>query len=192
MLHLVLFGPPGAGKGTQSEKLVRDFDLTHLSTGDIFRHNIRENTALGKWAKTYIDKGELVPDEVTIGMLKEAISAAKGSKGFIFDGFPRTVAQAEALDSLLQEQGHEVTIMISLNVPEEELLRRLMERGKQSGRTDDTDENIIRNRIQVYNDQTAIAAAYYENKGKHARVNGLGTIEDIYEQISQVIQNTTG
>jgi adenylate kinase len=192
MLHLVLFGPPGAGKGTQSEKLVRDFDLTHLSTGDIFRHNIRENTALGKWAKTYIDKGELVPDEVTIGMLKEAISAATGSKGFIFDGFPRTVPQAEALDNLLQEQGHEVTIMISLNVPEEELIRRLMERGKQSGRTDDTDERIIRNRIQVYNEQTAVAAAYYENKGKHARVNGLGSIEDIYEQISQIIQRTNG
>lgn len=192
MLNIILFGPPGAGKGTQSAGLVETFDLVHLSTGDIFRYNIKNETELGKLAKSYIDKGELVPDEVTINMLKSEVLKNEGKKGFIFDGFPRTTAQAEALDVLLQELGTEVSIMLALQVPEEELIRRLLLRGKDSGRADDVDENVIKNRIKVYNEQTAVAIDYYRAKGKYTGIEGTGEIEEIFNRLVTAINNLPG
>jgi adenylate kinase len=187
MLNIVLFGPPGAGKGTQSAKLVEKYKLIHLSTGDIFRFNIKNNTPLGKLAQSYIDKGELVPDEVTINMLKAEVEKYPDAAGFIFDGFPRTIAQAEALDKFLKEKNTSITLMLALEVPEEELIKRLLLRGQESGRSDDTDENIIRNRIKVYNEQTAVAAGYYNKQGKYHAINGVGTINEIFERLCHVI-----
>lgn len=187
MLNIVLFGPPGAGKGTQSAKLVEKYKLIHLSTGDIFRFNIKNNTPLGKLAQSYIDKGELVPDEVTINMLKAEVEKYPDAAGFIFDGFPRTIAQAEALDKFLKEKNTSITLMLALEVPEEELIKRLLLRGQESGRSDDTDENIIRNRIKVYNEQTAVAAGYYNEQGKYHAINGVGTINEIFERLCHVI-----
>jgi adenylate kinase len=183
MLNIVLFGPPGAGKGTQSAKLVEKFKLVHLSTGDVFRFNIKNGTDLGVLAKSYIDIGELVPDDVTIGMLRSEIEKFPNAKGYIFDGFPRTVPQAKALEVLLQEKNAQVSLMLSLIVPEDELVRRLLERGKESGRSDDTDEKIIRNRISVYNEQTAVAAEFYQKQRKYAAINGLGNIDDIFSSL---------
>lgn len=183
MLNLVLFGPPGAGKGTQSAKLVERYNLTHLSTGDIFRSHMKENTPLGILAKSYIDKGALVPDQVTIDMLRDALDQNPDAKGFIFDGFPRTVPQAQALDSLLAEKQSEVSLMVALSVPEEELTRRLLERGKDSGRSDDTNPEIIRNRIVVYNEQTAVAANFYQQQNKFVKVEGVGEIESIFHTV---------
>jgi len=187
MLNIVLFGPPGAGKGTQSAKLVDTFQLVHLSTGDIFRYNIKNETELGKLAKTYIDKGELVPDEVTISMLEKEVEQIKEAKGFIFDGFPRTVNQANALDAFLKNRNTEISMMLSLNVDEDELVKRLLIRGKDSGRADDSDESIIRNRIKVYNEQTAIAAEYYNQQGKYHGINGIGSIDEIFNRLSAII-----
>ena len=187
MINLVLFGPPGAGKGTQSAKLVEKYGLAHISTGDVFRFNMKNQTELGVLARTYIDKGALVPDQVTIDMLRDEILKYPNAKGFIFDGFPRTVPQAQALDRLLNELNTEVTLMLSLNVPENELVQRLLNRGKDSGRVDDQNEEIIRNRIQVYNSQTAVAAAFYENRNKYVEVNGVGAVDAIFEQLIQHI-----
>lgn len=187
MLNIVLFGPPGAGKGTQSAKLVEQYNLVHLSTGDIFRFNIKNETELGKLAKTYIDKGNLVPDEVTINMLKNEFEKFEHAKGFIFDGFPRTVPQAEALDVFLESQKTSVTIMIALTVPEDELVKRLLKRGLDSGRADDADETIIRNRINVYNEQTAVAANYYDKQGKYIAVNGVDDVEHVFQALQNVI-----
>jgi adenylate kinase len=187
MLNLVLFGPPGAGKGTQSAKLVERYNLTHLSTGDIFRGHMKENTPLGILAKSYIDKGALVPDQVTIDMLRDALDQNPDAKGFIFDGFPRTVPQAQALDSLLAEKQSEVSLMVALSVPEEELTRRLLERGKDSGRSDDTNPEIIRNRIVVYNEQTAVAANFYQQQNKFVKVEGVGEIESIFHTVCMQI-----
>lgn len=187
MINLVLFGPPGAGKGTQSAKLVEKYGLAHISTGDVFRFNMKNQTELGVLARTYIDKGALVPDQVTIDMLRDEILKYPNAKGFIFDGFPRTVPQAQALDTLLNELNTEVTLMLSLNVPENELVQRLLNRGKDSGRVDDQNEEIIRNRIQVYNSQTAVAAAFYENRNKYVEVNGVGAVDTIFEQLIQHI-----
>jgi adenylate kinase len=187
MLNIVLFGPPGAGKGTQSAKLVDTFQLVHLSTGDIFRYNIKNETELGKLAKTYIDKGELVPDEVTISMLENEVEKIKEAKGFIFDGFPRTVNQANALDAFLKNRNTEISMMLALNVDEDELVKRLLIRGKDSGRADDSDESIIRNRIKVYNEQTAIAAEYYNQQGKYHGINGIGSIDEIFNRLSAII-----
>lgn len=187
MLNIVLFGPPGAGKGTQSAKLVDTFQLVHLSTGDIFRYNIKNETELGKLAKTYIDKGELVPDEVTISMLEKEVEQIKDAKGFIFDGFPRTVNQANALDTFLKNRNTEISMMLALNVDEDELVKRLLIRGKDSGRADDSDESIIRNRIKVYNEQTAIAAEYYNQQGKYHGINGIGSIDEIFNRLSAII-----
>lgn len=190
MLHIVLFGPPGAGKGTQSSLLVDKYKLVHLSTGDIFRYNIKNSTELGLWAKSFIDKGELVPDEVTIKMLQSEVQKHSEAKGFIFDGFPRTVPQAEALDALLAEKNTSVDLMVSLSVPEEELVKRLLERGKDSGRSDDTDPEIVRNRISVYNEQTAVAANYYKNQNKFFEINGVGAVDHIFSEICKVIDST--
>ena len=179
MLNLVLFGPPGAGKGTQAARLVEKYHLVHLSTGDIFRSNIKEETDLGQLAKSYIDKGALVPDEGTIAMLEAEVNSNSNAKGFIFDGFPRTSAQAEALDIFLSSKGTEVSSMLALEVDENELITRLLERGKSSGRADDQDTSIIKNRIQVYEDETAVLKTYYANQNKFFGIEGVGSIESI-------------
>ena len=179
MLNLVLFGPPGAGKGTQATRLVEKYHLVHLSTGDIFRSNINEGTDLGQLAKSYIDKGALVPDEVTIGMLEAEVNSNSNAKGFIFDGFPRTSAQAEALDAFLSSKDTEVSSMLALEVGENELITRLLERGKSSGRADDQDTGIIKNRIQVYENETAVLKTYYTNQNKFFGIEGVGSIESI-------------
>jgi len=189
MLNLVLFGPPGAGKGTQSQKLIEKYGLIHLSTGDIFRANIGGGTELGKLAKSYIDKGQLVPDEVTINMLNSEVEKHDNPKGFIFDGFPRTVAQAEALAELMKEKNTEVSAMIALEVDDEVLVERLLERGKTSGRKDDADETIIRNRIHIYYEETAILKQFYLKEDKYFGVDGVGSISEITERISKVIDS---
>lgn len=187
MLNLVLFGPPGAGKGTQAQRLVEKYHLVHLSTGDIFRSNIKEGTDLGQLAKSYIDKGALVPDEVTIGMLEAEVNSNSNAKGFIFDGFPRTSAQAEALDTFLSSKGTAVSSMLALEVDENELITRLLERGKSSGRADDQDTSIIKNRIQVYEDETAVLKTYYANQNKFFGIEGVGSIESITLGLCKVI-----
>lgn len=179
MLNIVLFGPPGAGKGTQSERLIEQFGLVHLSTGDIFRANIKGETELGLLAKTFIDKGQLVPDEVTINMLKAEVAKHDNPKGFIFDGFPRTIAQAEALDVFLKSIGTSITSMISLDVAEDELKIRLANRAKTSGRPDDANPDVIQNRIDVYRNETAPVKDFYESQSKWVMINGLGTIDEI-------------
>lgn len=189
MLNIVLFGPPGVGKGTQSERLTQKYGLIHLSTGDIFRANIKGNTELGLMAKNFMDKGELVPDEVTIGMLESEVEKYPKSTGFIFDGFPRTTEQANALSAFLASKNTEVKMMIALNVPEEELVKRLLLRGKDSGRADDKDETIIRSRIQVYNQQTAVVADYYAALSKYSEVNGVGSIDEISERLYNTIDS---
>ena len=189
MLNIVLFGPPGAGKGTQAENIKEHYQLIHLSTGDIFRKNISESTDLGKLAKSFIDKGELVPDEVTIQMLESEVNKFNGSKGFIFDGFPRTTQQADALDTYLHSIGTEVTKMVALNVPEEELVKRLLNRGKESGRTDDQNEDVITNRIQVYEKNTAVLADFYQAQSKFENVNGVGTVDEVMNRIFSAIDN---
>jgi adenylate kinase len=187
MLNIVLFGPPGAGKGTQAEKLIDKYSLVHLSTGDIFRANIKGETELGTLAKSYIDKGELVPDEVTIGMLESEVEKNPNAEGFIFDGFPRTTPQAEALERFLNGKGTEVSVMMALDVEERELIKRLLIRGKDSGRADDQDESIIANRIKVYNEQTAVVADFYSAQNKFEKINGVGSIEEIFERLSNSI-----
>jgi adenylate kinase len=187
MLNLILFGPPGSGKGTQAEKLIEKYGILHISTGDLFRYEMGNNTPLGLKAKEYMAKGELVPDEVTIGMLQNKVNANPDAGGIIFDGFPRTIAQAEALDAFLQGKGTEVTALVALEVPEEELLSRLLNRGKSSGRADDNDETIIRNRISVYKSETAQVFDYYAQSGKSKLIPGVGSIDDIFTRLTTVI-----
>lgn len=188
MLNIILFGPPGAGKGTQSEKIIDKYKLTHIATGDLFRKHLGEGTDLGKLAQKYMDEGNLVPDEVVIGMVDEKIKETKASSGgYIFDGFPRTVPQAKALDTLLEEKGEKIAGMIALDVPEEELKSRIKERGKTSGRADDQNEAKIENRIKVYKDETLPVANYYDSEGKYVKIHGVGTIEEIFGKICREI-----
>ncbi|AHJ96425.1 adenylate kinase [Hymenobacter swuensis] len=187
MLNLVLFGPPGAGKGTQSQKLIARYNLVHLSTGDLLRAQITQGTELGLRAKKLMDEGLLVPDEVVIGMIGSALKTNKQASGFIFDGFPRTVPQAESLDRLLAEHETKVSCMVALEVAEEELVKRLLERGKTSGRPDDQDETKIRKRVTVYNTETAQVAGYYATQQKFHALNGIGAIEDIFGQICGIL-----
>ena len=187
MLNIVLFGPPGAGKGTQSEKMIGHYGLKHISTGDVFRYNIKNGTELGKMAQGFMDQGNLVPDEVTINMLKAEVEKNPDAKGFIFDGFPRTAAQADALDNLLTSLGTSVSMMVALDVPEDELRTRLLERGKTSGRADDQDVDKVNNRIRVYNTETAPVADFYNNQGKYRKVHGVGSIDEIFSRICETV-----
>lgn len=187
MTNIVLFGPPGAGKGTQANYLKDKYDLVHISTGDVFRYNIKNETALGMLAKSYMDKGELVPDEVTIDMLNAEVEKNADAKGFIFDGFPRTNAQAEALDVLMSSKDSQINAMVALEVDDEVLVGRLLERGKTSGRADDADESIIRNRIKEYYSKTAILKDYYTAQDKYFGVDGVGSIEAITVRLSSVL-----
>ena len=189
MLNIVLFGPPGAGKGTQSERLIEKYNLVHLSTGDIFRANIKMQSELGVLAKSYMDKGLLVPDSVTIEMLRSEVEKKQEASGFIFDGFPRTVAQAEALDRLLISKSSSISGMIALVVNDEELEKRLLNRGKASGRPDDANPEVIRKRIVEYNSKTAPVANYYKGQNKFTSINGIGTVDEIFESISTVVDN---
>lgn len=189
MLNIVLFGPPGAGKGTQSEKLIAKYNLVHLSTGDLFRKHLGEGTELGQLAKQYMNEGKLVPDEVVIGMVEQKIKESPDAKGVIFDGFPRTVPQAEALDRLLNAQNTPISGMVALEVEEEELKKRIRERGKTSGRVDDQDEEKINTRIKVYLDETIPVAKYYEKQGKLRQINGIGAVDEIFGNISKEIDS---
>lgn len=183
MLNLILFGPPGSGKGTQAAKLVEKYGLLHISTGDLFRSEIENQTPLGLEAKSFMDKGQLVPDSVTIGMLKNKVLANPDVNGYIFDGFPRTIAQSEALDVLLDELGQPITALIALEVEEEEIVGRLLERGKTSGRPDDADETVIRKRISVYLAQTTPVYEYYHQHEKSVSIKGMGSIEEIFHAL---------
>ncbi len=191
MLNLVLFGPPGSGKGTQSENIIDRYDLVHLSTGDILRAEIANGTELGKKAKAIMDKGELVSDEIVIGMIRNKLQNNKDANGFIFDGFPRTVAQAEALDKLMDSLGEEISLMISLEVEKEELIKRLLNRGKETGRADDNLET-IENRITVYQQQTSPVIDHYKSAGKHQPVEGVGEISEIFERIRKIMDPMAG
>jgi adenylate kinase len=188
MVNLVLFGPPGAGKGTQSEKIIDKFHLVHLSTGDLLRSEIKEGTELGLKAKTLMDQGILVPDEVVIGMIANKLRVNSGAAGFIFDGFPRTVKQAEALDNLLSDFDEEISVMVALEVPDDELLKRLLLRGQTSGRPDDSNEQLIGKRIQEYNDKTRPVADYYSGQGKYVGINGVGDIDSIFGEIDSTLK----
>jgi adenylate kinase len=187
MINIVLFGKPGAGKGTQAGFLKEKYNLKHISTGDVFRFNIQNNTKLGALAKSYMDKGDLVPDEVTINMLKDEVEKNPDASGFIFDGFPRTTAQAEALDNFLETKDMKIHATIALEANDEVLIQRLLERGKSSGRTDDQDEEKIRNRFDEYNQKTAPLKDFYTSQDKFHSVNGIGSIEEITSRLSEVI-----
>ncbi len=189
MINLILFGPPGSGKGTQAAKLIETYNLLHISTGDLFRYEMGNNTPLGQKAKSYMEKGELVPDEVTIGMLKNKVDANPDVNGYIFDGFPRTVNQAKALDDLLEEKDTEVTGLVSLEVDDEEIVKRIMLRGVTSGRPDDNDESIVRTRIDVYKNETSPVFDFYARKGKAVKVPGMGTIEEIFDRLCSEIED---
>ena len=183
MFNLILFGPPGSGKGTQSEKLIAKYGLKHLSTGDLLRSEINNQTPLGKEAKNFMDKGQLVPDEVVIGMISSALDENPNAKGFLFDGFPRTPAQAKALDNLLELKGAPIAAMLALEVSEEELVKRLLKRGETSGRSDDNNENVIRARIVEYRTKTEAVADYYHEFDKVVMIKGEGSIDDIFERL---------
>ncbi|MFN8257822.1 MAG: adenylate kinase [Bacteroidales bacterium] len=189
MLNIVLFGPPGAGKGTQSDKIIEKFKLVHFSTGDILRAEIASKTELGLKAKAFMDKGELVPDAVVIGMIKSKILANKNAKGFIFDGFPRTLAQAVELDKLLNSENIPVSVLIALDVEHDELVKRLLGRAKDSGRADDMDINVIENRIDVYNKNTLPVMDFYKDQGKLRLINGIGSIDEIFGRICKELES---
>ncbi len=187
MINIVIFGPPGAGKGTQSAKLLDKYQLVHISTGDLFRMHMKEETELGKKAKSFMDAGNLVPDSVTIEMLKDKVQAHPEARGFIFDGFPRTTQQAEALDALLSTLSTSISVCLSLQVPDEELIKRLLERGKTSGRADDANEEVIQNRLNVYMRETSPLQDFYQNQNKLSAVNGVGTVDEIFDRLCESI-----
>lgn len=187
MLNLIIFGPPGAGKGTQSESLIKTYDLVHLSTGDMLRSEIKEETDLGMKAQEFMNAGKLVPDKVVIGMIESRLNKNKEAKGFIFDGFPRTVPQAEALDNLLDSYSAPISGVVKLEVTEEELVKRLLERGKTSGRADDQNEELIRSRVTEYNNKTTPVADYYAEQGKVKPVEGIGEISEIFDNIKKAV-----
>ena len=186
MLNIVIFGAPGSGKGTQSERIVEKYGINHISTGDVLRAEIKNGTELGKTAKGYIDQGQLIPDELMIDILGSVFDSFKDSKGVIFDGFPRTIAQAEALKKMLAERGQDVSVMVDLDVPEEELMVRLIKRGKDSGRADDNEET-IKKRLHVYHSQTAPLIDWYKNEKKYQHINDLGTMEGIFAEICEAV-----
>ena len=188
MLNIVIFGAPGSGKGTQSERIVEKYGINHISTGDVLRAEIKNGTELGKTAKDYIEKGQLVPDELIVDMLAKVLDSKVNSKGVIFDGFPRTIPQAKALKEMLNKRGTDVSVMLNLQVEEEELINRLLERGKVSGRSDDNLET-IKSRLDVYHKQTAPLADYYIGEGKHVAIKGMGTIEEIFGRIKDAVNN---
>ena len=185
-MNIVIFGAPGSGKGTQSELIVEKYGINHISTGDVLRAEIKNGTELGKTAKGYIDQGQLIPDELMIDILASVFDSFKDSKGVIFDGFPRTIAQAEALKKMLAERGQDVSVMVDLDVPEEELMVRLIKRGKDSGRADDNEET-IKKRLHVYHSQTAPLIDWYKNEKKYQHINGLGTMEGIFAEICEAV-----
>lgn len=187
MFNLILFGPPGSGKGTQSDKLVEKYGLVHLSTGNLLREEIQQQTPLGLEAKSFMDRGQLVPDEVVIGMVDSYFDRHHDAIGFLFDGFPRTVAQAEALDKLLELKKTGIAAVLALDVSEDELISRLLNRGKTSGRSDDTNEEVIRKRFAVYNDETSPVAEHYKKCDRFHAVKGEGTVDEIFESICEVV-----
>ncbi len=190
MINIILFGPPGSGKGTQAKKLVEKFGLVHISTGDLFRHEMGNDTPLGKQAKEYIKKGELVPDSVTIGMLNNKVNAHPEAKGFIYDGFPRTIPQAEALDEMLAGRGQAINGLFALTVDDNEIVKRILSRGETSGRADDLDEEIIKNRIEVYKENTLEVYDYYNTQDKAVSIEGLGSIEEIASRLQAAVNTT--
>lgn len=191
MLNIVIFGAPGSGKGTQSEKITEKYGIRHISTGDVLREEIKNGTELGKTAKRYIDEGQLLPDELIIDILASVLDSMKGHNGVIFDGFPRTIPQAEALKKLLQDRGQDITTMLDLDVPEEELITRLLKRGQESGRADDNMET-IKKRLDVYKSQTFPLIEYYKKEGKYNHIKGVGALDDIFRDIAAVIETSSG
>lgn len=189
MLNLILFGPPGSGKGTQAERLEEAYNLVHISTGELFRSEMEAGTELGIKANTFMSRGELVPDEVTIGMLRNKMLQHQDAEGFIFDGFPRTRPQAEALDELLAQMDQQIDALIMLDVPEDEIVKRILLRGKDSNRPDDSDPDVISTRFQVYQAKTAPIFSYYDEKGKAHKISGIGTIDAIFQQLCDTIDS---
>ena len=187
MLNIILFGAPGCGKGTQAELLKEKYGVEHISTGAVIRSEIERGTELGLSMQSYIAKGELAPDAIVLGMVRNYITSHRDAKGNIFDGFPRTTAQAEAFDELLEGEGLSVGVMIYMDVPEEELVKRILLRGKASGRADDASEDVIRNRIKIYREQTAVVADYYSKQGKYVAVDGVGTLDEVFGRICEAI-----
>lgn len=187
MLNIILFGAPGCGKGTQAELIKEKYNLNHISTGQVIREEIAAQTELGKSMQTYIAAGELAPDSIVIGMVKNYIASHRDVVGNIFDGFPRTTAQAEAFDELLSEEGLSVTLMVYMEVPEEELVKRILLRGKDSGRADDASEEVIRNRIAIYREQTEVVAQHYSKQGKYVAIDGVGSLDEVFGRICEAI-----
>ena len=188
MINIVLFGAPGCGKGTQAQRLKEHYGIDHVSTGEVIRDEIRRGTELGKSMEAYIREGRLAPDEIVIGMIEHYVTEHMNARGCIFDGFPRTTVQAEEFDKILAKHGLKVDIMVDIRVPEEELVRRILLRGKDSGRADDASEEVIRGRLDVYRMQTAVVSDYYAAHGKYAAVDGIGTMEEVFARIADVIE----
>lgn len=189
MINIVLFGAPGCGKGTQAQRLKERYGIDHVSTGEVIRGEIRRGTELGRSMESYIAQGKLAPDEIVIGMIANYVAEHLDAKGCIFDGFPRTTVQAEEFDKILAKHGLKVDIMVDIHVPEEELVRRILLRGKESGRADDASEEVIRDRLKVYHDQTSVVSDFYAAQGKYASVDGIGTIDEVFDRIAGIVDN---